>query len=135
VRLYLDANAIIYSLEGRPGLRKAVLGTINAARASGGGALITSRLSFLEVTVKPYRNGDTPLLDRYAEFFRSFVMLEVTSAVVHRARDIRAQFGFQVPDALHLATAVEEKADVFLTGDAKLLRFGDVVVRLLETDG
>jgi predicted nucleic acid-binding protein len=39
-----------------------------------------------------------------------------------RATELRAAHGLKTPDAIHLATAIEERADLFLTGDANLAR-------------
>ena len=49
MRLYLDANPIIYSIEGVPHFRQASLDWI--ARAEADGVVITSRLSRLECRV------------------------------------------------------------------------------------
>ena len=50
-------------------------------------------------------------------------MVPFTPGVFRRAAEIRAQFNFRTPDALHLAAAVEAACDVFLTNDAQLTRF------------
>jgi len=47
LRLYLDANAIIYSVEGLPGFQAGVSRWVRQVEAAAG-LLITSRLSMLE---------------------------------------------------------------------------------------
>ena len=47
MRLYLDANAIIYSVEGLPGFQAGVSRWVRQVEAAAG-LLITSRLSMLE---------------------------------------------------------------------------------------
>ena len=58
MRLYLDANAIIYGVESSPPLRRRVAAWIRQALADeASGLLITSALSTLECRVKPLREG------------------------------------------------------------------------------
>jgi uncharacterized protein len=123
MRLYLDANPIIYSIEGVPEFRTSALAWIERAEAAGG-AVITSRLSRLECRVRPLRDGNTELLARFEGFFArdGLELAEITADVVETATTLRAAHGFRAPDAIHLATAILAKADVFLTGDRNLAR-------------
>jgi predicted nucleic acid-binding protein len=106
MRLYLDANPIIYSIEGVPEFRTAALAWIEEAEAAGG-AVITSRLSRLECRVRPIRDGNTELLARFEGFFarEGLELAEITAEVVETATALRATHGFRPPDAIHLATA------------------------------
>jgi len=124
MRLYLDACAIIYAIEGLPMFRSAVLERIAPVEADPNGVLTTSRLSRLECRVKPLRDRHAELLARYDLFFarQTVVLSEISAGVIERATDLRASHGFRTPDALHLATAIEDRADAFLTGDSSLAR-------------
>jgi uncharacterized protein len=124
VRLYLDACAIIYSIEGIPQFRNAVLLRIASADATPGSVLMTSQLSRLECRVKPLRDKQAGLLGQYETFFtrQSFLMCPITAEILDRAAALRATHGFKTPDAIHLSTAMEYQADLFLTGDAELTR-------------
>lgn len=132
MRLYLDASAIIYSIEGATPLQQSVLAHMLRAQAPGG-AMITSRLSWLECRVKPLRDGNASLLALYDAFFSSSSLrvVEIGSAIVERATDLRAKYGFKTPDAFHLATAIEENAQSFLTGDKGLARCVELNVELV----
>lgn len=132
-RTYLDASVIIYSVEGAAPLRAKVLARIAAVEASPEGVTITSRLSRLECRVKPLREGAADLLARFEEFFTRdrLLVAEIGAEVVERATELRATHGFKTPDAIHLATAIANGADTFLTGDAALRRCSDVSVELL----
>jgi predicted nucleic acid-binding protein len=133
MRLYLDANSIIYSIEGLPEFREAALAWIG--RAESGGAVLTSRLSRLECRVKPLRDADMDLLQRYDGFFSRSALqwVEITADVVERATELRAQHGFRTPDAIHLASALAVPADVFLTGDRGLIRCPGLDVQILTS--
>jgi predicted nucleic acid-binding protein len=131
MRLYLDANSIIYSVEGLPEFRDATLEWIDRAEASG--TVVTSRLARLECRVKPLRDGDAELLARFDGFFAraGLELIEVAADVLERATELRARHGFRTPDAIHLATALEANADVFLTGDRTLARCPGLDVQVL----
>ena len=85
MRVYLDANPIIYSIEGVPEFRAAALAWIEQAEAAGG-AVITSRLSALECRVKPLRDGNTELLARFEGFLarEGLALAGITAEVVDR---------------------------------------------------
>ena len=53
------------------------------------------------------------------------------SAVYERATEIRAHHNFKLGDSLHLAAAIERGCQKFLTNDARLSRFPDLVVQVL----
>lgn len=132
--LYLDASAIIYAIESVPPFRDIVVERIAQAEGTPGGIVITSRLSRLECRVKPLRDGNAELLGKFDEFFtrRLVRVAEVTSSIIERATELRARNGFKTPDAIHLATAIENHADLFLTGDAALAQCTEVKVEVLE---
>ena len=132
MRLYLDANPIIYSIEGVPEFRAAALGWLERAEGAGG-AVITSRLSRLECRVKPLREANTELLARFEGFFarEGLELAEITAEVIEAATALRATHSFRPPDAIHLATAVLAKADTFLTGDRNLARCPGLKVEVL----
>jgi hypothetical protein len=63
MRLYLDACAIIYSIEGLSSVRDVAVRFIDQAEAAPG-LIITSHLSRLECRVRPLREKNEILLAR-----------------------------------------------------------------------
>ncbi|MGA7497455.1 MAG: PIN domain-containing protein, partial [Isosphaeraceae bacterium] len=59
-------------------------------------------------------------------------VLPVSPAVCDRAARIRAEYGFKPLDSLHLAAAVEHGCTRFLSNDAQLKRFPDILVEILS---
>lgn len=51
--------------------------------------------------------------------------------IIERATELRARYGFRSADAIHLATALDGGAGIFLTGDASLARCTEIVVDLV----
>ena len=133
MRLYLDASAIIYGIEGAPASRNTLIARVAHAEDMESGIVFTSRLSRLECRVKPLRDRDTELLKKYDEFFtrRRFTVVEISAPIVEKATELRAGYGFKTPEAIHLATAIAQRADLFLTGDAALARCAEVTVGVL----
>ena len=62
MRLYLDANLIVYSVEGPPQLKEFCLARLREVDAQPAGSLVASRLSRVEVLVKPIRLRDAERL-------------------------------------------------------------------------
>ena len=132
MRLYLDANPIIYCIEGIPPFRQASLDWI--ARAEADGVVITSRLSRLECRVRPLRHRNAELLGLFEGFFsrEGLDLVEVSDEVIEMATELRAEHDFRAPDAIHLASALVAEADVFLTGDRALRRCPGLTVEVLS---
>ena len=132
-RIYLDTNSIIYLVEGVNPFRATVAAKLLPYRTDTESRIVTSRLSRLECRIQPLRNADTRLLAEYDAFFsmERLIVSEVTADIIERATDLRVRYNFKTPDAIHLATAIEEKADLFLTGDAVLARCVEVKVEVL----
>lgn len=126
---YLDACSLIYLTEGAVGWRSAVEARLRTLPTTAG--LMTSRISRLECRSKPTRDRDAALLARYDAAFARTRVVDVTAAIIERATELRARYGFRSPDAIHLATAIDEGADVFITGDAALARCTEIAVDAL----
>jgi predicted nucleic acid-binding protein len=135
MRVCLDACTIVYLLEAESCWRTVTETRLAELLREPGARLVTSRLSRLECRVAPLREGDTEQLARYDDFFdrRRVEVVEVDAAVIERATELRARHRFRTPDAIHLATAIESGADLFLTGDRRLERCSEVPVEVLRS--
>jgi predicted nucleic acid-binding protein len=132
-RLYLDANSIIYLVEAVDPFHATVAARLLSHRTNPESRIITSRLSRLECRILLLRKANTLLLAKYAAFFtmERLVVSEVTANIIERTTDLRVRYNFKTPDAIHLATAIEEQSDLFLTGDRALARCVEVNVEVL----
>lgn len=124
MRLYLDANAIVFAVEGPDPLREFVTSWTARAESAPGGVVLTSRLSVSECLTRPYREKDESRIANMKAFFRTRVqMLSVDDALVEMATELHHDFSLKTIDALHVATALRANADVFLTRDAGINRY------------
>ena len=131
--VFLDANSVIYLIEQPPTLGSKAKSRVTALLASGE-RLAVSDLVRMECQVGPLKANDLALLAKYVTFFKSpdVSVLPVVPAVCDRAARIRAEYGFKPLDALHLAAAVEHGCTRFLSNDAKLKKFPDILVEVLS---
>jgi predicted nucleic acid-binding protein len=129
---YLDTNIAIYAVEGQPALQLRARNHI-ANLENAGHRFVVSELTWTECLVFPLRTGNGPLLD-YHRFFLGphLTTVPLTAGVHHqRAAMIRGAHHHGLADSLHLAVAVENRFDRFLTNDQSLAGFPDVTVELL----
>jgi uncharacterized protein len=132
VLIYLDSNIIIYLLEQPAPFGPRASARVEAMVQAGDG-IVVSDLSRLECRSNVIAAGDQVTLAQYDEFFAQAAerVMALTTAVCDRATEIRGRYRFKIPDALHLAAAVEADCQVFLTNDARLNRFSDLTVEVL----
>src|SRR5438045_7712 len=114
----LDANCVIYLLENNPLWGPKVTARLATAGAAGDEIAVCD-LARAECLIGPLVSGDAALLADYQRFFASPTvrMLPVTAAVCERAAQVRkaSALRFKLPDALHLAAAIEHGCGLFLT--------------------
>ncbi|MHB8450261.1 MAG: type II toxin-antitoxin system VapC family toxin [Mycobacteriales bacterium] len=126
-RPYLDADAWIHALSGtetgneviRPILTAVDAGTMN---------LVVSAMMPLELLggTSNSRTKDAEE-DALAALSRPNVIeVPVGRALVIEARKLRLQYGLASMDAVHLASAVRGRADVYMTYDDKALKVSQV---------
>ena len=130
--VYLDTNCVIYFVERNPTWWPKVTARVAGLRAAKD-ELAVGDLTRAECLVGPFKNADAALEASYRAFFADpdIKVLPMTAAICERAARIRADYGFELADALHLATAAEHGCGLFLTNDAKLARCTDITVEVL----
>jgi uncharacterized protein len=117
VKVYLDSCIIIYWLEEHPQFSSAVR---HAFETAGNRQFCVSPLVELECLVVPLRAANTPLIQRYENFFQQQIILDIEPLIYRLAADLRAQFRLKTPDALHLAIAHHYGCTEFWTNDDRL---------------
>lgn len=138
MRLFLDACALIYRFEGAHAFRQATTALLQQVTAQQAVVeLAVSRLSVMECRIKPLRDGDAALLQRYTDFFAAVQILELDAQVVDMATELRASHGLRTPDALQAASALVWQRTagevLFVTADQGFTRVPTLAVRLIQT--
>lgn len=133
MKIYVDANAIIRIFEGAD-RSQTLLRSIWRASAADGFA--TSELTFAEVLVGPLRTlRDAAGQDVTAELLQAYeaafdadstmLVLPVDRQALRHAAELRAEHrSLKLPDAIHLAAALDLGCSIVVTDDTKLSAVG-----------
>ena len=134
--IFLDANVIIYQVEGAANFHDRVLDTVQELlRKHPRASFAVSRLSVLECLVKPVREGSNTIIDRYRAFFAAsgLQVVDISSQVIETALLLRAHQGLRTPDAIQASSALSLNGPVvFLTGDKAFGKVAGLSVRVIE---
>ena len=129
-----DANCFIYGLESPGSLRGEF---VLRALLDGNHRVVASSLALAELLVRRYRVFGSDGAERARAAFEALPGLElyaVTNEIADQAARIRAATNLQLPDAIHIATALVAGAEAFLTNDRQLLRALDELPILILDD-
>jgi predicted nucleic acid-binding protein len=131
--VYLDANIIIYIVEGFP-LFRAVLEEIIIALDTGLFEAVTSELTLAEVLVQPFRTRDSVYETTYTTMLSGREALRVVPVereMLIEAARIRAEHNTRLADAIHVATAQASGCSIFLTNDDRLRAPAEITILTL----
>jgi predicted nucleic acid-binding protein len=122
-RIYWDAMVFIYLIEDHRAFAPKVQ-RIYERMLERKDTLYTSAFTVGESLVGPVKGRDARLAARMKTTFRGSEvnLLPFLASTAEIYADIRANFPVKTPDAIHLATAAEIRADLFLTNDKQLHR-------------
>ena len=59
-------------------------------------------------------------------------MVNIDPQVAEKGAELRATYGIRIPDALQLASAIENQATIFLSNDYNLKKIKDIEIVLLK---
>ena len=120
-RIYLDTNVFVMAFEKKD-KSGAILSDLFLSIEKGPQPVfVTSELTLSELLVIPYRNADAELAEAYTILLQNGVWLEgvpVSRPVLMQAARLRSRsIGLKLPDAIHLATAIQARCSHLLTAD------------------
>ena len=133
--VYLDTNIFIYTLEGFP-IYKKLLTDLFEAVEDGQITIVTSELTLAECLVKPCKDKNQILKDLYNSFIQQsdfLAVLPINRNALIKSAELRAEVGGKLPDAIHVASAVDYECDVFLTND-KVIKGSNTLTFLFLSD-
>lgn len=131
--VYIDANAIIYSIE-RIEPYRGLLGPMWQEAGAGRFTLASSELVVLETLIKPLREGNARLEMLFRSVFAATEMelIPATLTIWEDAARIRAATGLKTSDALHAATALSAGCALFITNDTDFRRVQGLPIVVLD---
>lgn len=120
--IYLDTNFFIYMLEAHEDY-KAALKSILDFKDRHGLITFTSEITLAECLVKPFTDGNAEAVKVYESQIKTGTTLKVKSVsrkILRESAKLRGELGLKLPDAIHVATALENGCATFVTNDKKL---------------
>ncbi len=127
-RIALDTVAFIYFLERHPIFYRPAQDLFEQIE-KGKIEAVASTLVLTELLVPAFRANDLSSAQdvfRLLTHFPHLKLIEVSASIAYSASQIRAESSLRTPDALHLATALLEQVDWFVTNDKAFTRQKDL---------
>ncbi|MBI1867414.1 MAG: type II toxin-antitoxin system VapC family toxin [Methylocystis sp.] len=121
-KLYVDANIIIYFIEGNAEIQS-VVGRVFVDADGRGIPLVTSDISIAECLHGAYKRKNEQLLELYRSFFADdelIALAPVTASILDLSAQIGADYALKTIDAIHVASAIGLGCDALLTNDKGL---------------
>jgi len=132
--LFLDSCVLIYFLEGHELFGRQAKKIMEKVESGDMKASI-SALTIMELLTGPYRCKNELLALEYHAllyYFPNLQIVDINLDIAVDAARIRGTYGIATPDSLLLATALQVKADAFITSDKSLSKFKELNISLLS---
>lgn len=132
-RIALDSNVLIYLLEGAGPLAEAAAILFDSVE-SGEREGVLSAIGLIEVLVGPAQAGDAQVFELTAETIRDsrLRVMPLDGGTAEDAAWIRGSLGIGIEDAVHLASARNAGATVFVTNDRRIRSIPRLAVVYLD---
>lgn len=120
--VYFDTNVFIYSIEGHEDYAP-VLSALFGQIFDRGLEVFTSELTLAECLVKPAKDKNDAAVQQYEDHIKTnavMAVIPVTRGILRNSAYVRSELGLKLPDAIHMATAIERGCKTFITNDLKL---------------
>ena len=130
-----DTGPLIYYIEEHPDYLSRA-DELFSALDSGAALGMTSVLTLQEVLVKPLREGQDDLAEKYRQVLTNSAnvkLYEVDQLICETAARLRAKYTWlRTPDALQIATAIRHGAEIIVTNDDGWRRVSEIAVFVLQ---
>lgn len=132
---FLDTAPLIYFIEAHPiygEMIKQVITSCTRKKIQ----IVSSVITHHEVLVRPYRDANTQLAEKFSVFLknnRSLRLLSISEDISEMAAKLRGCYSWlKLADALQIAAAIDAGADLFLTNDKQLKLISEIRVVVLD---
>ncbi|NOY61137.1 MAG: type II toxin-antitoxin system VapC family toxin [Calditrichaeota bacterium] len=133
-KVMIDTSPFIYYIEKHKQyfpVIKSIFAKIDNLEISS----VTSTITLIEVLVHPKRESNFELEKQYLDILSNNANLEIIpldASVARKAAEIRAIYNIKVPDAIQLATGINNNCNVFLTNDYALKKVDEIRVIIVS---
>lgn len=132
-KIALDSAVFIYFLENNPkfgGMSEAIFELAENDKLK----IACSLLISIEVLTGYRKVKDEVAEHKFKSILKDFSNIEIhdfPEKLVNQTANLRVKYNIKTPDAIHLATAIEHKADFFITNDKQLKNVKEIKVLYL----
>ncbi|MBI2595974.1 PIN domain-containing protein [Candidatus Daviesbacteria bacterium] len=128
----LDTNVLIYYFEQNPQFGNASKGIFDklsdqSLSAVTGSIAVVEILAHRILSKKDAKEMEDKLFD-----VPNLIILELNREIATEAARIRREHKFSLPDSIQLATALDAKAQLFITNDENLKKFKELKIIMLS---
>ena len=130
----LDTAPLIYFIEEHPDFLP-IVAPFFEALDRGDLEVVTSTITLLEVLVHPLRESNHEALQKYRDVLinaQGMTLVDVSADIAVMASSLRASYGIKTPDAILIATAIQNGAAAFLTNDRALKQVAEIQVLIVQ---
>jgi predicted nucleic acid-binding protein len=133
-RLAIDTSPFIYFIERHPDFIDVVrelFRRIDSGMLTG----CTSMVTLVEVFTKPFQAGNPTLQREYQDLLlhsRNLATVSIGAVIAEEAARLRATQQLRTPDALQIATAIQQGCQAILTNDHRLRHASGIQVLVLS---
>lgn len=131
-RVYVDANIFIYLLEGNEEFEipmKDICSLLMEDKVT----IVSSDLVYTEILAHKALVGKKERIEEIVEFIGNFEINHISKDITIHAGILRGETGMKTPDALHVASAHDQKCDILLTNDSGI-HVPETMKRVLISD-
>ncbi len=117
--LFLDTAPLIYLFEEHAKFHAPVRELLDEVYAVGA-QMLTSMVTYIELTTRPRQMGNDRLVARYRDLLthtRNLRLVPLDLNIADEAANLRARYRLKTPDAIQLATAITHGASRIITND------------------
>ncbi|OGE82421.1 MAG: hypothetical protein A3B10_03020 [Candidatus Doudnabacteria bacterium RIFCSPLOWO2_01_FULL_44_21] len=128
----LDTQILIYYFENNPEYADRVEEILLAIR-NGLLPAVFSSVGVIEILTGVKKQRRLDLVAQYREVFAHFPNLTIAglnNSIIEIASDLSAKYLIKIPDAIHLATAIDFGAEKFITNDSSLKKVKEIEVEV-----
>lgn len=131
--VYVDANAIIYTVEKHP-LYGPLLEPLWLAAQAKTIEVLSSELALMECLTGPLKRANLVILKKYEHAFvgTDMRLLPITQSILRDAAQLRATTKLRTPDAIHAATGSQAGCALFVTNDVGFCSVAGLPVVILD---
>ncbi len=130
-KIYLDSNYYIYLIEKRTKYLEVCKSLLNRIEKKGD-IVIASPLILFELIRKTNTQSQNEILKLAFRNFPNLSIANVSIDVVTKMLTIRGTYKLELPDLIHVSTAILAECDEFITNDKVLKKIKGIKITYLD---